>query len=168
MSSLRYITESSGSSITSFSMTDVFTSDFDTYKVILDTIDFANADLFFRFINSNGEVIDASNYDDAVMLQRSYSAFGELKNIGATSIGSIGFSDVSDKGGATELYVFNPFNSSSYTSSIWQNAGAASGGTPVRKGIGILKQMTQVSGINFNASSSILNIRARIYGLRSS
>ncbi len=52
MSNLRLISESTGSSITSFSMTDVFSSDFDIYKVVLDTIDFANADLFFRFIIS--------------------------------------------------------------------------------------------------------------------
>ena len=50
MSNLRLLSENTGSSITSFSMTDVFSSDYDIYKVVLDTIDFANADLFFRFI----------------------------------------------------------------------------------------------------------------------
>jgi len=166
MSNLRYITESSGSAITSFSMTDVFSSDFDIYKVVLDTIDFANADLFFRFINSSGSVVSSSNYDDAVLLMRSYSAFGELNNTNASSLGSIGYSDLSDKGGATVLYVFNPTSSSSYTFAKWQNAGVSSIGTPVRKGIGVLKQTASMTGINFNASSNILNIRARIYGLR--
>ena len=166
MSALRFITESSGSSITSFSMTDVFSSDFDIYKVVLDTIDFANADLFFRFINSSGSIVSASNYDDAVLLQRSYGAFGENRNLNATSLGSIGFSDLSDKGGATVIYIFNPTSSSSYTFALWQNAGVSSIGTPVRKGIGVLKQTASMTGINFNASSSILNIRARVYGLR--
>ena len=80
--------------------------------------------------------------------------------------GSIGFSDLSDKGGATVIYIFNPTSSSSYTFALWQNAGVSSIGTPVRKGIGVLKQTASMTGINFNASSSILNIRARVYGLR--
>jgi len=166
MSNLRLISESTGSSITSFSITDVFSSDYDIYKVVLDTIDFANADLFFRFINSSGSVISASNYDDAVLLLRSYSAFGELKTENGSSLGSIGFSDLSDKGNATVIYIFNPTSSSSYTFALWQNAGVSSIGTPVRKGIGVLKQTASMTGINFTASSNILNIRARIYGLR--
>ena len=173
MSSLRYITEGSASSVSSFSITDVFTSDFDIYKVVIDTIDFSNADLFMRFVNSNGSIIDASSYDDAVMLQRSYGAFGEVNNVGATSLGSIGFYDSTsgvgaNKGGATTLYVFNPANSLFYTSAIWQNAGVSGSGTPVRKGVGILKIAESHTGINFNASSSILNVRARIYGVRAS
>ena len=166
MSNLRLINENSGSSITSFSMTDVFSSDFDIYKIVLDTIDFPSQDLFFRFINSSGSVVSSANYDDAVLLQRSYGAFAEEINTNTTSLGSIGFSDLSDKGGATVLYVFNPTSTSSYTFSLWQNAGVSSIGTPVRKGIGVLKQTASMTGINFNASSSILNIRARIYGLR--
>ena len=166
MSNLRLINENSGSSITSFSMTDVFSSDFDIYKIVLDTIDFPSEDLFFRFINSSGSVVSSANYDDAVLLQRSYGAFAEERNTNTTSLGSIGFSDLSDKGGATVLYVFNPTSTSSYTFSLWQNAGVSSIGTPVRKGIGVLKQTASMTGINFNASSSILNIRARIYGLR--
>ena len=78
----------------------------------------------------------------------------------------IGFSDLSDKGNATVIYIFNPTSSSSYTFALWQNAGVSSIGTPVRKGIGVLKQTASMTGINFNASSNILNIRARIYGLR--
>ena len=165
MSALRYITESSGSSITSFSMTDVFNSDFDIYKVVLDTIDLGSIDLFFRFINSSGSVVTASNYDDAVLLQRSYGAFAENKNTNATSLGSIGFSDYTDKGGATVIYIFNPTNSNSYTFALWQNAGASTIGTPVRKGIGVLKQTASMTGINFNASGN-MSIRARVYGLR--
>ena len=166
MSALRYISESTGSSITSFSMTDVFSSDFDIYKIVLDTVDFADADLFFRFINSSGSVISSSNYDDAVLLQRSYGAFAEERNTNATSLGSIAYSNLSDKGNATVLYVFNPTSSSSYTFALWQQAGVSTSGTPVRKGIGVLKQTASMTGINFNASSTILNIRARVYGLR--
>lgn len=165
MSNLRLISESTGSSITSFSMTDVFSSDFDIYKVVLDTIDFANADLFFRFINSSGSVISSSNYDCAVHLQRSYSAFGETRFTDGSSLGSIGFSDLSDKGGATVIYIFSP-TSLDYTYALWQNAGVSSIGTPVRKGIGVLQRSESMTGINFKASSNILNIRARIYGIR--
>ena len=164
--SLEFIKSGSGSSVSDLSITDCFSDKYDVYQVVMNEIDFANADLFFRFINSGG-VVSSANYDDAVLLQRSYSAFGELTSTGATSLGSIGFSDLSDKGGATVINIYNPFNSSSYTYANWQNAGVSSIGTPVRKGGGVLKVAESHTGINFTASSTILGVSASVYGLAS-
>ena len=161
---LEFIKSGSGTSVSDLSITDCFSSKYDVYQVVINTINLASIDLFFRFINSGG-VVSSANYDDAVLLQRSYGAFGENKNTGATSLGSIGFSDYTDKGGATVIYIFNPTNSNSYTFALWQNAGASTIGTPVRKGIGVLKQTASMTGINFNASGN-MSIRARVYGLR--
>ena len=163
---LQFITSSSASSVSDLSITDCFSSKYDVYQVVIDTIDFANADLFFRFINASG-VVSSANYDDAVLLMRSYGAFAELPTVGGTSLGSIGFSDLSDKGGATVITIFNPFNSSSYSFAQWQNAGVSSIGTPVRKGIGVLKVAESHTGINFTASSTILGVSASVYGLAS-
>lgn len=162
---LEFIKSGSGTSVSDLSITDCFSDKYDVYQVVIDTIDFANGDLFFRFINSGG-VVSSANYDDAVLLMRSYGAFAELQTVGGTSLGSIGFSDLSDKGGATVITIFNPFNSSSYSFAQWQNAGVSSIGTPARKGIGVLKVAESHTGINFTASSTILGVSARVYGVK--
>ena len=169
-SNLQFITSSSGSNVSSLSIENCFDSRYDVYKVVIDTIEFASADLKFRFINSGG-VVSSSNYDDAVLLQRSYGDAGEIRTNDGTELGSIGFYDQSSginsgKGGATVIYIYNPFDSSSYTFATWQNAGVSSIGTPVRKGIGLLKVAESHTGINFTASSTVIAVKANIYGVK--
>ena len=77
MSSLRYITSSSASSVSSMSFTNCFTSDFDVYKISLTEIEFADGDMFFRFIDSSGIPVTDSSYQDAVLLMRSYGSFAD-------------------------------------------------------------------------------------------
>tara|TARA_B100000029_G_scaffold189622_1_gene187468 strand:- start:420 stop:926 length:507 start_codon:yes stop_codon:yes gene_type:complete len=165
MSNLRHLAESSASSVASMSITDCFSSDYDIYKVVLNEIEFSDGDMFFRFINASGSIISSSNYDDAVYLMRSYGAFADNNNEGATSLGSIGYDNV-QKGGATVIWVFNPTSSSSYTYALWQNTGESSSGPPIRKGIGVLKLANSITGINFVGGATITNVNARVYGLR--
>jgi len=162
---LEFIKSGSDTSASSLSITDCFSAKYDVYQVVIDTINLASADLHFRFINASGPVTSA-NYDDAVLLMRSYGAFAELPTVGGTSLGSIGFSDYTDKGGATVITIFNPFNSSSYSFAQWQNAGASTIGTPARKGIGVLKVAESHTGINFTASITIAGVSASVYGVK--
>ena len=169
-SNLQFITSSSGSNVSSHSIENCFSAKYDIYKVIIDTLEFASADGAFRFINSSG-VVSSSNYDDAVHLQRSYGDFADNRNTSATSLGSIGFYDPASgvnqgKGNATVIDIYNPFDSSSYTFATWQNAGVSSIGTPVRKGIGLLKVAESHTGINFTASSTVIAVKANIYGVK--
>ena len=39
-------------------------------------------------------------------------------------------------------------------------------GTPVRKGIGVLKVAESHTGINFTASATILSVSASVYGVK--
>ena len=169
---LQFIKSNSASSVSSMDITDCFTDQYDVYAIMIDNFDIGSGvDLAVRLRNSSG-VVSSANYDDAVQLMRSYGGgFGDNNDENDTKWKSFGFYD--PQGGigqgvaiGTTIYIFNPTNTSSYTFALWQNAGVSSIGTPVRKGIGVLKQTASMTGINFNASSSILNIRARIYGLR--
>ena len=162
---LQFIKSASGTSVSGLSITDCFSDKYDVYQVVMNTINLGSIDLFFRFINASG-VVSSANYDDAVLLMRSYGAFAELPTVGGTSLGSIGFSDYTDKGGATVITIFNPFNSSSYSFAKWQNAGASTIGTPGRKGIGVLKVAESHTGINFTASSTISGVSASVYGVK--
>ena len=165
MSNLRYLAGSSASSVASMSITDCFSSDYDVYQVVLNEIEFSDGDMFFRFINAGGSVVASSDYDDGVLLMRSYGAFGENSTANGTSLGSIGYDQLS-KGGATVIWVFNPTNTSLYTQAIWQNIGISTIGPPVRKGMGALTLKNSITGINFVGDATITNVNARVYGLR--
>lgn len=164
-SNLHFIKTGSDTSVSSLSITNCFSDQFNVYQVVIDTIGLASSDLHFRFINASG-VVSSANYDDAVLLMRSYGSFSDTNDEGATELGSIGFSDYSDKGGATVINVYTPFDSSAYSYATWQNAGASTIGTPVRKGSGVLKVAESHTGINFMASSTLQSISASIYGVK--
>ena len=169
-SNLEFITSKSGSSVSTLSIENCFSDKYDIYKVVIDNIDFVSADLKFRFINASG-VVSSSNYDSAVLLQRAYGNDALNQTNDGTEFRSIGFYDQSSgvnegKGGATVINIFNPFNSSSYTFANWQNAGVSSLGTPARKGVGVLTVSESHTGINFNASATILAVKASIYGVK--
>jgi len=67
MSALRLINETEiTSGVNTLSVTDVFTDDFDIYKIVFSDVSTgANSILQYRFINSAGSVISSSSYDRA-------------------------------------------------------------------------------------------------------
>ena len=162
---LHFITSSSATSVSDLSITGCFTAEYDNYKVLLDDIEFSDGDMFFRFINASGTVTSAS-YDDAVLLQRSYGSFADNYHTGQTYLGSIGYDNNQQGGGATEINIYNPFSSSLYTFASWSNTGMSSIGTPVRRGIGVLKVAESHTGINFVGGATISNVNARVYGVK--
>ena len=163
--SLQYITKASGANISDLSITDCFNSNYEVYQVFLDTIEFADGDMSFRFINGSG-VVSSSEYDDAVNLQRSYGGFGDNNTQNGTSFGSIGYDNNQNGGGATKITVFNPYESDTYTYVTWQNTGQSSIGTPVRKGIGMLEVAESHTGINFVGNATIEKVSATVYGVK--
>ena len=123
---LQYITKKSGTNISDLSITDCFSSHYDVYQVFLDTIEFADGDMYFRFMNASGTVTSAS-YDDAVLLQRSYGGFAQNKHTGQTYLGSIGYDNDQNGGGATQITVYNPADSGSFTFSSAESGGSTAG-----------------------------------------
>ncbi len=174
MSNLRLINETTVSSnvASTVSITDVFSSDYDIYKIVSTAyIHNADKDIYIRYINSSDSIVSDSNYDTATLTMRTHSTntatpstrenidYGGLFNL--TS---------GDEGGAAVEYVFNPTNTSSYTFGINQSQGmyGTTGGYGT-KTIRVLKQTTSITGINLYNGESADNFgggTVRIYGLR--
>jgi len=113
MSALRLINETSGTSVSSISVTDVFTSDFDIYKIVIAPMDINNNnDMELRFINTSGSVVSASNYDNAISVMTAYTTFPETRQTNTTRITGVG-RDEQQSGNGTVIYVFNPISASS-------------------------------------------------------
>ena len=168
MSNLRLLNQTTVSSaVTTVNITDVFSTDYDIYKIVLsNTTASSTIDLDLRFINSSGSVISSSNYAYANQRQRQ-SGFNELKSQSDTDI-QLGFGQVANAlGSGVVSYVFNPFSSSSYTFYIMQNETLS--GTEHRsfKLIGALKQVNSITGFQAVVGADTLTSATfKTYGLR--
>ena len=175
MSNLRLINETSiTSGVSTVDITDVFSADFDIYKIVandLSTVGTLQTDPDLRFINSSGSVISASNYDYAHLIMRTDANFTEQKATGQAQLYRF-FSesvDQSPESGSQVSYIFNPFSSSSYSFAIYQSNTATAGVKIVMKGIGVLKQTASMTGFQVrdsNTTRPFAGGTVKTYGLR--
>ena len=170
MSALRFINQTTASNVASVSVTDIFTSDFDIYKIVVDDYRATTQqELAIRFVNSSGSVVSASNYDTATQIVRSYDTTQEVRTTNDSMIQYLGYNSEDDDGMGVIMYVFNPYSSSAYTLTSSQTASNVGGsGNLNYKAIGVLKQTASMSGINFFGASghNLISIHIKTYGLR--
>ena len=173
MSSLRLINETSFTSVSNVNIEDVFTNDFNIYKLSLNVTNASGGGVSIehRLINSSGDVVKANDYDFA---SRKVDASSTYSNADSTTdandirgLGQIG-SDAHNSAHAIAYY-FNPFSSSRYTFATIQSSyfGDAS---PDRYfgyfGMAVLKQQASITGIHIFSTSPTITGTARVYGLR--
>ena len=168
---LQFIKSASGTSVSSLDVTNCFSDTYDVYFFSLTKIKRASADNFIviRYLDSGGTVIDQAEYDYASLELRAYTSFNEGKATGATSIKNIayGSSNTADIGGVS-MYVFNPYDSSSYTFLVNQSASfRASNGGFGTKTIAVHKSAEQISGVRFIAEGVNLDtIEVSVYRVK--
>ena len=173
MSNLRLINETSGTDgVNAISVTDIFSADYDIYKITLSDFD-SNADfgLDMRFINSSGSEVSTSNYDRAKYYMPTSISFGEVRatnqNYIDRFIDMVGRSTTGQTSNGV-FYVFNPFSTSSYTFFVAQGNLRTSDFTSI-KSIGVLTETTSIGGIKLysdNTSNTFKTMKIRTYGLR--
>ena len=173
MSNLRFLNETTvGSSVSTVDVTDVFTSDFDIYKIVVPqmvTNGTASTDVAIRFISSNGNVITLSEYDFANLAVRHYTSFGEEKGTNGTYIQKLGQADQEPEGTSFVCYVFYPSDSTSYTFIAWEDSYSFGSGQGGGAGIGVLTQLSSITGFQLYAVSQTRpfdSSKIRTYGIR--
>jgi hypothetical protein len=172
MSALRLINETiSTSDVASVTVTDLFTDDFDIYKVVLTEFETSSTAVYgqHRLVNSAGSVVTSSNYDYAYLNMLAFSTFGEGKATNSSYIrGLVTDPQVESDGAGVVIYVFNPTNTNSYTFMLHQSSYYNTGnGTQTDKGIAVLKTTEKITGMNFFFSGgNIDGLTIRTYGLR--
>ena len=171
MSNLRLINETEiTSSVSSVSVTDVFSADFDIYCYTLTNFSggASQATVRTKFINSSGSVITSSDYNYAFLNMNVGSSFSEVASSSANNI--TGFTDgvVNDLSATTTTWIFNPYNSSSYTFGLSQSMSSATGIVRAKKAIGVLKLANSITGFQLvvTAGDNLDAGTIRTYGLR--
>ena len=172
MSNLRLINDTSFSDVTTASITDVFSNDFDIYKIVAtdykQTSGTANR-ARLRFVNTSGSIMSASNYDHASLAIESFGSYVDVKSTNTSYIDFVLFHNgVTGADSNGVWYIFNPFSSSSYSFVIFQEGHFQSGyGAATEKGIGVLKTKGSMSGYSiFGQSGGNFDVRFKTYGLR--
>ena len=162
MSNLRLINETTFSSVNTVNVTDVFSADYDIYKI---TYNDGGQYGLLKFINSAGSVMSDSTYDTARQNLIINSSFTETKIVGGSDGLYVFTESSSADGGGNVLYVFNPFSSSSYTYVIAQTVDiSTSSNHRIAKAIGIHKNLGSMGGFQLNALAGV-DGTLRTYGL---
>ena len=168
---LEFIKSATGTSVSSLSVTDCFSADYDVYKVYITKIDITSLDwVAWSYLDSGGSEVTSSLYDEAVLEIKSYASFGESRTTNAVRHlrGLRGSSGATDLAGF-ELTVFNPYSSSSYTFAKTQSSAYSTnnGGMFGTKGIFVLKQSATHTGIKvFPSSASMDNVTVKVFGVK--
>ena len=165
---LQFIKSASGTSVSSLSVTDCFSADYDVYQVIMtDFVSTVGVNPRYQVINSSG-VVTTNTYDWATLLLNTTSTFGEQGNTNINYIGLIGVVyENATLGIGTTTSVFNPYDSSSYTFFNSQASSTYNGNTYGYKVIGVEKTAQQITGINVtNAGSGTFSATVKVYGVK--
>jgi len=172
MSNLRLINDTSFSDVATASVTDVFSSDFDIYKIVATGYKQTSGTAGrarLRLLNASGSIVATNNYDHAELAMESFgSSFPQVKATNVTFVDFVlYFNGTTGADSNGVWYIFNPF-SSSYSFVIFQNNYQQSGYSASSvKGIGVLKDTSNMTGYSiFGANSGSFDVRFRTYGLR--
>lgn len=177
MSNLRLINETTASSVAKVTINDLFSADYDIYKLQFTNLVQATSTAtfsFIRFLNASGSEVSNSNYDTGKLVTRAAGAFAHTSYNGQSYLWNSIYNVVneSDFGGAT-MYVFNPYSNSEYTFTLGQSFfryNGTSGGTTGHEGyksVGVLKETTRLTGACFtNDTGNFTNFGIKVYGFR--
>ena len=167
--SLEFIKSASGTSVSSLSVTDCFSDKYDVYFVSITKLDRTNANYLGLRVRDSGGVDSTANYDFASLQIESSTSFGELRNTNQTSFTTpVQYQGTgADNGAGLSMYVFNPFDSSSFTFFLSQSVGYYSSGLIGHKMIGVHTVAEQILGLEFLPRVGTFdNITANVYGVK--
>jgi|13_taG_2_1085334.scaffolds.fasta_scaffold07254_6 hypothetical protein len=174
MTNLQFITSVSSTGTSSVDITNIFSDKYDVYCIKSTTYEIvgsASQNLYRRLLDSTGTVISATEYASATLEGRAWdSSLLESRSNGQNYMATGGYiNDDSTEGVGFVQYIYNPYNSSSFTfsktqSSSWNNN--SSRGLVMRKGISVHKNAEQITGIRYYVASGTFSFKASVYGVK--
>ena len=172
MTNLQFIkSESLTTSASTFSVTNCFSEIYDVYMITINSFDQAtdNTYLNMRLLDSGGNVISDSEYDFAELQMATYATYEDNKNENqSVMFDRLNFNRNEETGVGIIIYIFNPYDSSSYTSGKFKSVGVSDATQAIGfRGVGMHKVTEQITGVNFfldtgNIDSATINV----YGIK--
>jgi len=169
-----YIKSATTTSTTSLTITDCFSASYDNYYVSISLIDkdTNGSYIHYRYLDNTNTPITTASYDwcgyllDADSVAK-FSIGGSEADTRIRGI-QVGGNGANENGGVA-LYIFKPFDNTTYTTSLSQGVGYFATFTTVfaYKTIGMLKGTTQCKGLYFLANTGGYdNLTVDVYGIK--
>ena len=170
MSNLRLLNETTvSSSVSSVTVSDVFSSDFNLYKIVFNGISTAGSTatpLNCRLINSSGSIVTSSEYDYAIMIQKGETTYSDLRNTNQSQWDNFfGNPDDNPEVVAGVNYIVTPSDSSKFTFAFGE---AAVETRRWYKMVQVLTENSDITGFQaFESNTRPINSGVfRTYGIR--
>ena len=161
-------------SVLTINIENVFSDKYDIYKVVysgfVQSTNVSNGIEGFRFINASDSVNTGNNYAYAV---RNMLSSGTISISPSTANNYIWIGMITDRveDGSTSgvAYIYNPYNSSTYTFVNSQASGKNSSEKRFSKGMGVYQVAERVTGfqiVETNSSRSFTHGTITVYGVK--
>ena len=167
--SLQFIKQVTGLDVASLELTDIFSSEFKVYEIQIVQAEVSNDDYnYFRVINASG-TDSGSNYDYANKIMYAHTTPADVKAENSTTANYLGYLYPAnyDDGICVTMQVFNPYDSSSYTSFTAKSSSFADGvGLYGFTSVMQHKVTQQITGLSIQRTGTFKYIKANVYGVR--
>lgn len=159
------------SSTSAFSCDNVFSDKYDVYNIVASGICLVGTtqtNLDMRLIDNSGSVISATEYDFASLVLNANTSFSEGKYINGSLWNNVFGKDDGVEGSSASIYIFNPYDSSSYT--FMQSQASGDNGTALvgYKNIGVHKVAETIRGFQLleTATRPFDEGKISVYGVK--
>lgn len=164
------IREFTGTSVANFDLDNIFTSDYDVYDIKINSIDMVNTTnsaFNFQYLDSSGNPVTSSTYKRTGTTFNTTNDTWSYSDNYSTTFGSFGFlggaSD--DTEGMNDLRIFDPNNSSTYTTAYIENNGWHTSGFVYVIRRAIVEQTAQaIRGIRLYGEMNFNSVSATVWG----
>ena len=162
------------SGVTTVNVDNVFSDKYDVYYCqivgVFHNLNVSNGIEGIRLIDSGGSVITASEYDNATLVLKAETTFQEVRNTSNSFMNMYLITDQqSDGASSSSFYIYNPYDSSSYTFMQYQSTGANSSSKWGGKGISVHKVAETIRGLQLYESNGARTFgggHINIYGVK--
>lgn len=171
MSAVRFINETIvTSAVDTVQVDNVFSSDFDMYKITMSGLEIGTDDYTGLRLVSDAGIENDALYDSASQLVYCDQAFFQGKNENLTQFYYLNYMHPAgnDKGNGNVIYVINPFSNSLYTSFLNEGAGYSTSAPRLYgfRGIGQYKKPVSATGFAMIRTGNFDAVKIRTYGIR--
>jgi hypothetical protein len=153
--------------ITSLDIDNVFSDKYDVYFVTHLTGQSSVGYISMSLLDSSGSEVTTTTYDKAHLSMPANLSYSEYRLVNNNKWARVNYTFNNAIGGTTSYYIFNPYNSSSYTFMTFQNGFESVGTMYGLKGIGVERTAATRRGFRISASSNFSGADISVYGLAS-
>jgi len=152
--------------ITALDIDNVFSDKYDVYFVTHLTGQSSVGYIDMSLLDSAGNQVTTATYDKAHLSMPANTSFSEYRLVNNDRWARVNYTYQNAIGGTTSYYIFNPYDSSSYTFMTFQNGFESQGTMYGLKSIGVEKTTATRRGFRIRASANFSGADISVYGVK--